>query len=63
MRNPIEVLRQKEKELLQVRKEIEALRTVLPLLGEEESIGEAIASFTAHTTHGTRPAPRAMPFP
>jgi hypothetical protein len=36
MKNPIEVLRSKEQELLKVRREIEALRVALPLLGEEE---------------------------
>jgi len=35
MKNPLDVLQAKEKELLQVKKEIEALCRVLPLLGEE----------------------------
>jgi hypothetical protein len=35
MKNPLEVLRSKEQQLLQVRREIEALRVALPLLGEE----------------------------
>jgi hypothetical protein len=39
MKNPLDVLQAKEKELQQVKKEIEALCRVLPLLGEEtESI-------------------------
>jgi hypothetical protein len=33
MKNPVEVLRAKEQELLQVKREIEALRVALPLLG------------------------------
>jgi len=32
MRNPMEVLRAKEQELVRVKKEIEALRITLPLL-------------------------------
>lgn len=35
MKNPLEVLRSKEQQLLQVRREIEALRVALPLLGED----------------------------
>ena len=35
MKNPMDVLRSKEQQLLQVRREIEALRVALPLLGEE----------------------------
>lgn len=38
MKNPMEVLRSKEQQLLQVRREIEALRVALPLLGEEGDI-------------------------
>jgi len=36
MKNPYEVLRTKEQELLRVRKEIEALRIAARLLGAEE---------------------------
>ena len=35
MKNPFEVLRLKEQELLRVKKEVEALRTVARLLGDE----------------------------
>lgn len=35
MRNPYELLYQKERQLQQIRKEIEVLRTVLPLLADE----------------------------
>jgi hypothetical protein len=38
MKNPLEVLRSKEQQLLQVRREIEALRMALPLLGEESDV-------------------------
>jgi len=38
MKNPMEVLRSKEQQLLQVRREIEALRIALPLLGEESDV-------------------------
>jgi len=34
MKNLLDVLRAKEQELVRVKQEIEALRTVLPLLGE-----------------------------
>ncbi|MGA8868178.1 MAG: hypothetical protein WB510_14485 [Candidatus Sulfotelmatobacter sp.] len=36
MKNPFDVLRAKEQELIKVRREIEALRVALPLLGEED---------------------------
>jgi hypothetical protein len=36
MKNPVEVLRDKEQELLQVKREIDALRVVLPMLSEED---------------------------
>jgi hypothetical protein len=38
MKNPMDVLRSKEQQLLQVRREIEALRVALPLLGEESDV-------------------------
>jgi len=59
MRNPLEVLREKEQQLLQVKKEIEALRTVLPLLGEEESFAELVSSLTVQPAA----AARVMQFP
>lgn len=34
MRNPYTVLRQKEQDVVRVRKEIQALRTVIPLLAD-----------------------------
>jgi hypothetical protein len=37
MKNPLEVLRTKEQELLKVKKEIDALRITVRLLGEESS--------------------------
>jgi len=36
MKNPLEVLRMKEQELLKVRKEIDALKITLRLLSEEK---------------------------
>jgi hypothetical protein len=44
MKNPLEVLRSKEQQLLQVRREIDALRIALPLLGEE---GESASPISA----------------
>ena len=38
MKNPIEVLRMKEQELLRVEKEIDALRITVRLLGEENPV-------------------------
>jgi hypothetical protein len=35
MKNPIDVLRFKEQELIRVKREIEALRVALPLLGDD----------------------------
>jgi hypothetical protein len=35
MKNPLEVLRMKEQELIRIKKEIEALRVAARLLGEE----------------------------
>jgi len=37
MKNPLEVLRMKEQEILRVKQEIEALRITAKLLGEEPS--------------------------
>jgi hypothetical protein len=37
MKNPLEVLRQKEQEILRVKQEIEALRITAKLIGEESS--------------------------
>jgi len=46
MKNPVEVLRTKEKEILRVKQEIEALRITAKLLGEEPpSAGEGKAEF------------------
>ena len=42
MKNPLEVLRQKEQEILRVKQEIEALRITAKLIGEElPTVGEA----------------------
>jgi hypothetical protein len=35
MKNPLEVLRQKEQEILRIKQEIEALRITAKLIGEE----------------------------
>ncbi|HEY6767771.1 MAG TPA: hypothetical protein VI386_23710 [Candidatus Sulfotelmatobacter sp.] len=40
----MDVLRSKEQQLLQVRREIDALRIALPLLGEEDELGSPIAA-------------------
>jgi len=37
MKNPLEVLRTKEQEIVKVKREIEALRSTAKLLGEEPS--------------------------
>jgi len=47
MKNPLEVLRSKEQQLLQVRREIEALRVALPLLGDEGDITPAAMALPA----------------
>jgi hypothetical protein len=41
MKNPMDVLKAKEQELIKVKRQIEALRLALPLLGEE---GDATAA-------------------
>lgn len=38
MKNPMEVLRTKEQELLRVEKEIDALRITMRLVGEEDQV-------------------------
>ena len=46
MKNPLEVLRMKEQEILRVKQEIEALRITAKLLGEEPpSAGEGKGGF------------------
>jgi len=47
MKNPFDVLRAKEKELVKVKREIEALRVALPLLREEEDTLRPPAVFGA----------------
>jgi hypothetical protein len=39
MKNPIEVLRVKEQEMLKVKKEVDALRITIRLMGEENTAG------------------------
>jgi hypothetical protein len=39
MKNPFEVLKSKEKEVAQVKKEINALRVTIQLIGDEKSPG------------------------
>jgi hypothetical protein len=46
MKNPLEVLRMKEQEILRVKQEIEALRITAKLIGEElPSAGDARVEF------------------
>jgi len=53
MKNPLEVLRTKEQELLQVKKEVEALRITLKLLGEETAADAKVdLRQTAETRQG-----------
>lgn len=58
MKNPFDVLRAKEQELLKVRREIEALRVALPLLGEEDDRVSAAVVFGA-----ARASQKAVPLP
>lgn len=58
MKNPFDVLRAKEQELLKVRREIEALRVALPLLGEEDDRVSPAAIFGA-----ARASQKAVPLP
>jgi len=37
MKNPFEVLKNKEQEMVKVRKEVDALRTTIRLIGDEKS--------------------------
>ena len=53
MKNPIEVLRAKEQELLQVKREIEALRVALPLLGSDLDGDDDHASFSTAQVRGS----------
>ena len=45
MKNPLEVLRQKEQEILRVKQEIEALRITAKLIGEEPSASDGRVEF------------------
>lgn len=58
MKNPFDVLRAKEQELIKVRREIEALRVALPLLGDDEESVRPTAVFGA-----SQAAQKAMPLP
>jgi len=42
MKNPLEVLRTKEQELMKVKKEVEALRITVHLLGESNQTDEGM---------------------
>ena len=42
MKNPLEVLRTKEQELMKVKKEVEALRITVDLLGENNQTDEGM---------------------
>ncbi len=57
MKNVFDVLRAKEQELVQVKKEIEALRTVLPLLGDQ------METLTPAPSIPSRTAQRVMQLP
>ena len=50
MKDPFEVLRFKEQELLRIRKEVDALRIVAQLLGEESN-GKKIETRPANGTN------------
>ena len=56
MKNPIDVLHEKEQELIQITRQIEALHIVLPLLAEEPT-RDAFPSFSASAV---KPSPRVM---
>jgi len=45
MKNPLEVLRVKEQEILRVKQEIEALRLTAKLLGEDPPTAEGKSTF------------------
>ena len=45
MKDPLEVLRMKEQEIIRVKQEIEALRVTAKLLGEESSTGDGKLEF------------------
>ncbi|MGA8618426.1 MAG: hypothetical protein WB660_07895 [Candidatus Sulfotelmatobacter sp.] len=51
MRDVMELLRSKEQELLKVKRQVEALRIAVPLLGDEDQVSSA-------TTHLTAKGPR-----
>ena len=48
MRDICEVLRQKETEFEQLKKEVEALRIAAPLLQDERQLGQAVPSLAGH---------------
>ena len=48
MRDPMEVLRNKEQELVRVRKEVEALRIAARLLGDEPRNGNEMKEDSHH---------------
>ncbi len=51
MRDVMELLRAKEQELVKVKRQVEALRIAVPLLGDEDQI-------TSATTHSAAKGPR-----
>ena len=51
MKDPYAVLLQKENEIQRVRSEIEALRSILPLLADEPATAVDAASPASHSTN------------
>lgn len=57
MKDAYAVLQQKEKEILRVRREIEALRSIIPLLSEEPSQSPQAAEVSTSTAPQTNKWP------
>jgi hypothetical protein len=49
MKDVLQVLMEKEEELLKLKKQVEALRTVLPILSEEEDTDETSSAAPKRT--------------
>ncbi|MBZ5599072.1 MAG: hypothetical protein LAN83_12205 [Acidobacteriia bacterium] len=57
MKDAYAVLRQKEKEILRVRREIEALRAIIPLLSEEQGQSPQTTEVSTPTARQTNKWP------
>jgi hypothetical protein len=61
MKNIYDVMRQKELDIERLKKEIEAIRFVVPMLGDDETAGEMLAPIYSPNQQSSKPVIAAKP--